>query len=235
MRSRVETVGLRALNVLHVEAQVVGPGHLHGVHLPYIAPLNLPVVVIELPILFISPQVGWLQGVCVTSRLESHVFVDIFDIQPRNCIHFLGQLRRLASFHGLLQDLLPSIHPSLAVLFSDIVDLECIPNKFTARIHDNFRSGGQNVFGAKRIYHSIATELGAFGSCSFDVIDIQRIGGLPDLFAVIGDWFDVGGELKIRGGWVLGNMNFGGSSGDVFLLEGAFAVIGGSGGEILFS
>lgn len=91
MGPRVEAICLSAVDILDVEAEVVGAVDCLRMHLPDLAALNLAVVIVELAIVFVSPEVAGLKGVGMPSGLKDHVFVDIFDVQTGYSFDIFGQ------------------------------------------------------------------------------------------------------------------------------------------------
>lgn len=90
MRSRVEAIGLSALNVFDVEAEVVRSVDCLWVNLPDLTSLDFAVVIIELPIFFISPKIVGLKRICMSGGFKDHVFINIFDVETSYCFDIFG-------------------------------------------------------------------------------------------------------------------------------------------------
>ncbi len=132
-----EGIGLRALDILDAQTQVVALVDSRWMHLLRLGPPNYSVATVQLLLLIISPLVlgpKWIGG---ASGLEYAIFVDVLYSQPLYTLSLPSQLRWTATLDGLSQNFLPPILPRVTPLAIDVADLESVSDEVPAIIrHD---------------------------------------------------------------------------------------------------
>lgn len=90
MRPCVKTIGLRALDILNPKTQIIRFIDSGWVHLPDSAALNLPIFIVKVLIIIVSPLVFGLKGISLSSTFKNIFLINILDVQSGFCLNFMS-------------------------------------------------------------------------------------------------------------------------------------------------